>query len=170
MIKRLTPTTFKKHIHQLLNLQSNFHFLAKGKSVPITFAHQIPSQVAQKVMQSKKFNDYLLKIQNSERGGEVGGIRVAGVELFSSGNVGFISLEVSTSKDSHSLPNFVFLRGQSVMVLVFVNGKVAVVEQYRVPAQSVLIEAPAGMLDEDGDFVSKAAQEIEEETGIRISK
>lgn len=56
------------------------------------------------------------------------------------------------------------------MVLVFVNGKIAVIEQYRVAMQKATIEVPAGMLDEDGDFISKAAKELEEETGISIKK
>ena len=169
MIRRLKHLVFNKSGCQRSHV-NNFQFQAKGECIPITFTPHIPNEVANKVMQSKKFNDYLLKIQNSEQGVKDTGIQVMGVDLFSGGKVGFISLKASTNKDCHSLPNFVFLRGQSVMVLVFVNGKVAIVEQYRVPAQSVLIEAPAGMLDEDGDFVSKAAQEIEEETGIKINK
>jgi hypothetical protein len=38
-----------------------------------------------------------------------------------------------------------------------VNGKIAMVEQYRVPIQKSTLEAPSGMLDEDGDLVGKAA-------------
>ena len=44
------------------------------------------------------------------------------------------------------------------MVLVFVNGKIAVIEQYRVALQKTIVEVPAGMLDEEGDFISKAAK------------
>lgn len=43
------------------------------------------------------------------------------------------------------------------------------VKQFRVALQNYMYEAPAGMLDEDGDFVGVAAKEIEEETGIKIS-
>ncbi len=42
-------------------------------------------------------------------------------------------------------------------VLMLVNEKVLLVEQYRVPIQATILEAPAGMIDESGDFVGVAA-------------
>ena len=33
-----------------------------------------------------------------------------------------------------------------------------------------MLEAPAGMIDESGDFTGVAAKEIQEETGIKITK
>ena len=74
--------------------------------------------------------------------------------------VGFVNMKVLTSKDGFNLPSFVFLRGPSVAVLLLVNNKILVVEQYRVPVQETILEAPAGMLDESGDFVGTAAKEI----------
>lgn len=84
--------------------------------------------------------------------------------------VGFVNMKVLTSKDGFNLPSFVFLRGPSVAILLLVNNKILVVEQYRVPVQATLLEAPAGMLDESGDFVGTAANEIAEETSIKLSK
>jgi hypothetical protein len=72
--------------------------------------------------------------------------------------VGFISLKAMTFKDGFSLPNYVFLRGPAVAILMLVNNKLLVVEQYRVPVQQTVTEAPAGMLDENGDFVGQAAK------------
>jgi ADP-sugar diphosphatase len=66
-----------------------------------------------------------------------------------------------TKKDGFNLPGYVFLRGDAVAVLVLVNDKILLVEQYRVPIQQTVIEAPAGMLDESGDFAGVAAKEIE---------
>ena len=45
---------------------------------------------------------------------------------------------------------------------MLVNNKLLLVEQYRVPTQQTMIEAPAGMIDESGDFVGVAAKEIQE--------
>jgi hypothetical protein len=61
--------------------------------------------------------------------------------------VGFLNLRVATEKDGFPLPGYVFLRGPSVAILMLVNGKLLVVDQYRVPVQKNMIEAPAGMLD-----------------------
>lgn len=71
-----------------------------------------------------------------------------------------------TTEDEKPLPSYVFLRGGAVTVLVLVNGKMLLVRQYRVPVQRYNLEAPAGMLDEEGDFIGVAAKEIHEETGI----
>ncbi|GLT62429.1 hypothetical protein SLA2020_351730 [Shorea laevis] len=43
-------------------------------------------------------------------------------------------------------------------------------EQVRVPVGRLILELPAGMLDDDnGDFVGTAAREVEEETGIHLN-
>ena len=84
--------------------------------------------------------------------------------------VGFVSMRTQTSKNGFKLPSYIFLRGPAVAILLFVNDKVLVVEQYRVPVQATLLEAPAGMLDESGDFVGVAAAEIQEETSIKLTK
>lgn len=68
-----------------------------------------------------------------------------------------MNLRTVTHKDNFNLPGYVFLRGPAVAILMLVNGKILVVEQYRVPVQKTIIEAPAGMLDESGDFVGQAA-------------
>lgn len=79
------------------------------------------------------------------------------VDLFTTGNIGFIELRVYRQQGETCEPKYVFLRGDSVTILLLVNGKIAMVEQYRVPIQKSTLEAPSGMLDEDGDLVGKAA-------------
>jgi ADP-sugar diphosphatase len=61
--------------------------------------------------------------------------------------VGFVNMRAITEKDGFKLPGYIFLRGHAVAILMFVNKKLLLVEQYRVPIQSTLLEAPAGMID-----------------------
>jgi ADP-sugar diphosphatase len=96
-------------------------------------------------------------------------IEILGVEMFGN-NVGFVNLRTITEKDGYKLPSYLFLRGHAVAILLLVNNKLLLVEQYRVPSQSTMFEAPAGMIDESGDFTGVAAAEIEEETSIKIRK
>ena len=49
--------------------------------------------------------------------------------------VGFVNLRAVTTKDGYSLPSYVFLRGPAVAILMLVNKKLLLVEQYRVPIQ-----------------------------------
>lgn len=74
--------------------------------------------------------------------------------------VGFVNLRAHTKKEGFPIPAYVFLRGPAVAILVLVNDKILLVEQYRTPVQQTLLEAPAGMLDESGDFAGTAALEI----------
>ena len=85
-------------------------------------------------------------------------------------NVGFINMRAITLREGFKLPSYVFVRGNAVGILMLVNNKLLLTEQYRVPTQQLMIEAPAGMIDESGDFVGVAAKEIQEETGIKITK
>lgn len=49
--------------------------------------------------------------------------------------VGFINMRAVTTKDGFKMPSYVFLRGPAVAILMFVNKKLLLVEQYRVPIQ-----------------------------------
>ena len=71
--------------------------------------------------------------------------------------VGFVNLRAHTKKQGFPIPAYVFLRGPAVAILVLVNDKILLVEQFRTPVQETLLQAPAGMLDESGDFVGTAA-------------
>jgi ADP-sugar diphosphatase len=104
-----------------------------------------------------------------EKGVEVSKIEILGVEMFGE-NVGFINMRAITQKEGFKLPSYLFLRGHAVAILMLVNKKILLVEQYRVAVQQTMLEAPAGMIDESGDFIGVAAKEIEEETSIKINK
>lgn len=55
--------------------------------------------------------------------------------------------EQLTSKGPVSFEDYAFIQGGSVGIMVFVNDKLTVLNQYRVPNQKMCIEPPAGMLD-----------------------
>lgn len=96
-------------------------------------------------------------------------IEVLSVYMFGQ-NVGFVNLQVDAYLNGKRLPGFVFLRGDAVAVLLLVNQKMILTQQFRVPMGRFCLEAPAGMLDESAHFAGVAAKEIEEECGITISQ
>ncbi|KAL2813257.1 hypothetical protein BJX63DRAFT_421340 [Aspergillus granulosus] len=108
-------------------------------------------------------------------------IEVQAVDFFGGGRVGFVKLKADVSNGSgERLPGSVFLRGGSVGMLLLLqpndvppvleDDKWAVLTvQPRIPAGSLAFaEIPAGMLDDSGTFAGKAAEEIQEETGLTI--
>ncbi len=54
-------------------------------------------------------------------------------------NVGFVNMRTITQKDGFKLPGYLFLRGHAVAILMLVNDKVLLVEQYRVPVQQTML-------------------------------
>ncbi|XP_020977090.1 nudix hydrolase 14, chloroplastic isoform X3 [Arachis ipaensis] len=71
------------------------------------------------------------------------------------------------------VPGIVFARGPAVTVLILLESDgetyAVLTEQARVPTGRIILELPAGMLDDDkGDFVGTAVREVEEETGIKL--
>jgi len=150
-------------------MQKVFDLTLKIGKIPVFSLPHIQPTIISKVEQCKKFNDYVEKFNHLEPGVEVEKIEILHVEMFGQ-NVGFITMKAFTTKDGYRLPNYVFMRGHAVGILMFVNNKVLLVEQYRVPVQETRLEAPAGMIDESGDFMGVAAAEILEETSIKITK
>ncbi|OJJ02203.1 hypothetical protein ASPVEDRAFT_132682 [Aspergillus versicolor CBS 583.65] len=108
-------------------------------------------------------------------------IDVQAVDFFGAGKLGFVKLKAEvTNAGGEKLPGSVFLRGGSVGMLLLLqpddvppsseDHKWAVLTvQPRIPAGSLAFsEIPAGMLDDSGTFAGKAAEEIQEETGLTI--
>ncbi|XP_058009594.1 nudix hydrolase 14, chloroplastic isoform X2 [Hevea brasiliensis] len=72
------------------------------------------------------------------------------------------------------VPGIVFARGPAVAVLILLDSDgetyAVLTEQVRVPTGRLVLELPAGMLDDDkGDFVGTAVREVEEEAGIHLN-
>lgn len=87
------------------------------------------------------------------------------------------SAEAYSKIHGQRVPGIVFMRGGSVGVLpVLIDEKTAekyivLTEQARVPVgKASFLEIPAGMLDENGDVVGVAVQEMAEETGISLKR
>lgn len=60
--------------------------------------------------------------------------------------------------------------GSAVIIPVFDDGTVALVEQYRHPAKRFMLEAPAGTLTPDEPPEEGAKRELEEEVGVRAGR
>ncbi|GIS57675.1 MAG: hypothetical protein CM1200mP1_16130 [Candidatus Neomarinimicrobiota bacterium] len=50
----------------------------------------------------------------------------------------------------------------------YVDGKIALIKQYRYPVKSEMIEFPAGKLDPGEDPEKCASRELEEEIGYKL--
>ncbi|KAF2014863.1 NUDIX family hydrolase [Aaosphaeria arxii CBS 175.79] len=102
-------------------------------------------------------------------------ITIQSVDWFGN-RIGFIKLYAEIQNSKTDLPGIAFLRGGSVAVLMVLRPEgtkderyVIMTEQPRIPAGSLrFLEIPAGMLDGEVGFRGKAADEIDEETGIKI--
>jgi ADP-sugar diphosphatase len=91
--------------------------------------------------------------------------------------LGFVKLlaDIRNAKGEY-LPGISFLRGGSVAMLMILRPSdsrnerwVIMTEQPRIPAGSLrFLEIPAGMMDNNKTFIGAAAEEIEEETGLKI--
>jgi len=101
-------------------------------------------------------------------------IVIQSVDMFGS-NVGFIKLKADATFNGKPIPSIVFIRGNSVAILVILTceGKRWVVwtKQPRFAiGSSCYVEIPAGMMDDENNFVGVAAKELYEETGIKITR
>ncbi|KAI8872548.1 hypothetical protein GQ42DRAFT_119244 [Ramicandelaber brevisporus] len=118
---------------------------------------------------------------------EVRGVDIQGVDYFRSNKIGFLKFNahVVDVASGARIPGIVFMRGGSCAVLIVLrisdvgesdNGGdeteyVVLVKQPRMPVPDLGFWCiPAGMLDGSGQFASKAAEEVEEETGITINQ
>jgi ADP-ribose pyrophosphatase len=61
-------------------------------------------------------------------------------------------------------------KGSAVIVPVFADNTIALVKQYRHPAQKYLLEIPAGSLEEGEEPEIGARRELEEEIGVTAGK
>lgn len=91
--------------------------------------------------------------------------------------VGFLKFkaDIFDKETGKKVPGIVFARGPAVAILILLEAEgetyAVLTEQVRVPVGRVILELPAGMLDDDkGDFVGTAAREVEEETGIHLNQ
>ncbi|KAL2321613.1 hypothetical protein Fmac_025992 [Flemingia macrophylla] len=102
-------------------------------------------------------------------------VLIQGVDMFGK-HIGFLKFnaDIFDKETGKMVPGIVFARGPAVAVLILLESEgetyAVLTEQARVPVGRIILELPAGMLDDDkGDFVGTAVREVEEEIGIKLN-
>lgn len=165
--------------------QKKSYFSKKGnkkmiriKNIPITFVENYTREQIETIMKSHKLINYIDR-NISNKNVKINSIRIDKVNFFGK-NVGFIYLEADIEVNGAKVPGIAFIRGDSVAILLVLNTinknnekeKYSImVEQYRANIGKFTKEIPAGMIDEEGQVISTAIKEIEEEVGqLNITK
>ena len=102
-------------------------------------------------------------------------IIVQSVDMFGQ-RVGFLKFKAEgLGRDGKEMSSIVFMRGSSVAVLVIIrcdeDGElftILTVQPRFSTGKYRFHELPAGMMDENGDFVGNCANEMKEKTGIKV--
>ncbi|KAM3343781.1 nudix hydrolase 14, chloroplastic [Capsicum galapagoense] len=102
-------------------------------------------------------------------------VLIQDVDMFGK-RLGFLKFkaDIIDKETGQKVPGIVFARGPAVAVLILLDSEdetyAVLTEQVRVPVGRLILELPAGMLDDDqGDFAGTAVREVEEETGIHLN-
>uniref|UniRef100_A0A5B7B0C8 Nudix hydrolase domain-containing protein n=1 Tax=Davidia involucrata TaxID=16924 RepID=A0A5B7B0C8_DAVIN len=151
-----------------------------GEPVHIVAAPGISDYEFRNAIESSLFKQWLKNIQ-TEAGVLANGamslrqVLIQGVDMFGK-RVGFLKFkaDVIDKETGKKVPGIVFARGPAVAVLILLDSDgetfAVLTEQARVPVGRLILELPAGMLDDDkGDFVGTAVREVEEEIGISLN-
>jgi ADP-sugar diphosphatase len=129
------------------------------------------------ILAAPKFQNWLQQLDTSIL--DIDHIRIDHVKWFCNpanpdpAKLGFLYLEViaKEKQTNKTLPGIVFLRGNAVAVLIYVNvgseEYIIFTEQTRVPIGRKILEIPAGMMDDSSNFAGVAMKEISEETGLK---
>jgi ADP-sugar diphosphatase len=131
----------------------------------------LSAELVKKAVDSKKMATWL---QNLSPDFEIKELAIQTVDMFGP-NVGFVKFNASVTCKGEPVPGIVFMRGNSVAILIILNlnGEkfILCTKQARFPiGNSEFLEIPAGMMDEEGNFLGVAAKELEEETHIKVDK
>jgi 8-oxo-dGTP pyrophosphatase MutT (NUDIX family) len=148
-----------------------------GKTGDLTTIIQgpgVPDAHMEIALKAPKFKNFVLEFNHAEI--SMTAITIRNVYPFGP-NLGFAFLDCATKtrNGGKMLPGAVFLRGAAVAILVFArcNGMnyVLLTKQFRVPIGGfAIVEAVAGMMDEDKDPIGVAIKELQEESGIALKR
>ncbi|XP_015900349.3 nudix hydrolase 14, chloroplastic isoform X1 [Ziziphus jujuba] len=151
-----------------------------GHPVQIVAAPCVSDSEFRNAMDSSLFKSWLKNMQ-SETGILAGGalyldrVLIQGVDMFGK-RIGFLKFtaDIYDKAMGKKVPGIVFARGPAVAVLILLNSEgetyAVLTEQVRVPVGRLILELPAGMLDDDkGAFVGTAVREVEEEIGMHLN-
>lgn len=148
-----------------------------GKTGDLTTIIQgpgVPDAHMEIALKALKFKNFVLEFNHAEI--SLTAITIRNVYPFGP-NLGFAFLDCATKtrNGGKMLPGAVFLRGGAVAILVIVSCDdkhyVLLTKQYRIPVGGfAIVEAVAGMMDEDKDPIGVAIKELQEESGIAIKR
>ncbi|CAM0135689.1 hypothetical protein VKS41_005352 [Umbelopsis sp. WA50703] len=160
----------------------SYNISIAGKSIPVEPASS--DLDIKPVFEFQPFKDWCSTFEKElshSKDIKINSIQVQNVDYFGGGKPGFVKFkaDVELTESGKKVPGIVFMRGGAVSVLIVLRAsddkekgdRVLFTLQPRVPVPSAqLPELPAGMLDGSGSFSGTAAQEIEEETGLKIKE
>jgi len=131
----------------------------------------LPTELVEKAITCKKMQDWVSCLSDNL---VVEKIDIQTVDMFGQ-NVGFIKFNATVKCKELPVPGIVFMRGASVAILIILSlhGEkfILCTKQARFPIGNCeFLEIPAGMMDEEGNFLGVAAKELREETHIEIDK
>lgn len=144
-----------------------------GRRVPVTWGEGVTEAEVHDALASRKFQDWA---DGMDAGLRLESVHLQGVDRFGA-NVGFVKLRATVHRadDPHqrNVPGIVLLRGHAVAILVVLHcagQRYALLTSQARPAAGAahMVEAVAGMIDEDRNFAGVAAKELEEEAGITV--
>ncbi|GMI96214.1 ARABIDOPSIS THALIANA NUDIX HYDROLASE HOMOLOG 14, nudix hydrolase homolog 14 [Hibiscus trionum] len=169
--------------------------MSATSSTSLTHSISLPSQLGQPVqivaapglsdsefrvaIESSLFRQWLKNLESengilANQGMTLTQVLIQGVDMFGK-RIGFLKFkaDIIDKGTGQKVPGIVFARGPAVAVLILLESEgttyAVLTEQARVPTGRVVLELPAGMLDDDnGDFVGTAVREVEEEIGIHL--
>ena len=156
---------FRKIMNRIIKLMEQITVSVRNVNVPVYRKDHVDPVHFEKALKCLKFTNWLQKLNTSEV--EVRSITFLLIFMFGP-NVGFINVDVDAYYKGKRLPGFVFIRGDAVAMLLLLNGKLVLTRQFRTPFGNFLLEAPAGMVDEEKNFSGVAAKELKEECGVDI--
>ncbi|KAK9277733.1 hypothetical protein L1049_007280 [Liquidambar formosana] len=152
-----------------------------GEPVQIVAAPGVSDSEFRSAIDSSLFKQWLKNMQ-TETGILANGamslrrVLIQGVDMFGK-RIGFLKFkaDIFDKETGQKIPGIVFARGPAVAVLILLDSEgetyAVLTEQVRVPVGRLILELPAGMLDEDkGDFIGTAVREVEEEIGIHLNQ
>ncbi len=88
-------------------------------------------------------------------------------------DVGFLKVQVREieTPTGSTIERVVVKHPGAVAVVPIIDGDVILIEQYRAPAEALMLEIPAGKIDDPGhDHTDTARRELEEETGYTATR
>lgn len=154
--------------------QTNWFKSETGDLKEIIAGSGVTPEQMQILMVSEKFKKFIRTFNHEQL--SLTKITVGWALPFGS-NLGFaiLTTDVKTRKGGKILPGAVFLRGDSVAIMVIVSceGKryALLTKQFRIPVGGhAIVEAVAGMMDEGKDPVGVAIKEVKEEANVEIKK